>query len=103
MVLELPEGMAEWVQCHCLASLDEVVQLAGDHLVAYPWAGEPILSPSLSIALSCSCFPSSSLPFPQPYTMKTMAISPKNSSLKPVLSLLLPLCLSLLPLWLVTP
>lgn len=52
MVLEqftalLPEGTGEWVQCHCLISLEEVIRLAEDHVMAFPGAGEP---PALSLS-----------------------------------------------------
>ncbi|XP_051546826.1 myelin-associated glycoprotein-like [Myxocyprinus asiaticus] len=36
---KLPIGTMEWDQCHQSASLDEAVQLAEDHLAAYPGAG----------------------------------------------------------------
>ncbi|XP_051560271.1 zinc finger and SCAN domain-containing protein 21-like [Myxocyprinus asiaticus] len=44
LVHRLPRGMAEWVQCHCRASLEEAVRLAEDHMAAYPRAEEPFRS-----------------------------------------------------------
>ncbi|XP_051519827.1 uncharacterized protein LOC127421099 [Myxocyprinus asiaticus] len=37
-ISKLPKGTEEWVQCHRPSSLDEAVQLAEDHLAAYPGA-----------------------------------------------------------------
>lgn len=46
LVIRLPKGTAEWIQCHCLASLEEVIQLA-----TFPRIGGH-LTPSLSGANS---------------------------------------------------
>lgn len=75
-VVWLPGRTAERVQCHCPASLDEVTQLAEDHLVAFPVAGG---HPTFS--LSFSCFPFSP-PSPSPYPMKAGAssLSPRSPS-----------------------
>lgn len=45
LVVRLPKGTAEWIQCHCLASLEEAIQLA-----TFPRIGGH-LTPSLSGAL----------------------------------------------------
>ncbi|XP_060774613.1 uncharacterized protein LOC132884734 [Neoarius graeffei] len=61
-IARLPAGTAEWVQCHRPASLDQAVELAEDHLVAVPAAGQQMASSLLSSSLSLSLSPSSCVP-----------------------------------------
>ncbi|XP_060779261.1 zinc finger protein 18-like isoform X3 [Neoarius graeffei] len=54
-VTRLPEGTAEWVQCHRAASLDQAIELAEDHMVAVPTAGQHVSPSPPPLALSfCS-------------------------------------------------
>ncbi|XP_060763478.1 zinc finger protein 213-like [Neoarius graeffei] len=62
-VTRLPEGTAEWVQCHHLALLDQAIELAEDHMVAIPMAGQHVSSSPLS---SLSLPPSALRPCPIP-------------------------------------
>ncbi|XP_051576986.1 uncharacterized protein LOC127454073 [Myxocyprinus asiaticus] len=52
LILRLPKGMAEWVQCHRPASLEEAVRLAAVHMAAIPRAEEPSTLSPLPL-----CFP----------------------------------------------
>ncbi|XP_060758758.1 uncharacterized protein LOC132869552 [Neoarius graeffei] len=52
------EGTAEWVQCHCPASLDQAIELAEEHMAAVPTAGQcvsPSPLSSLSPSVPCPC------------------------------------------------
>ncbi|XP_060768622.1 fibrinogen C domain-containing protein 1 isoform X1 [Neoarius graeffei] len=65
-VAHLPAGTVEWVRCHRPASLDQAVELAEDHLVAVPAAGQQRTSSLLSSSLSLSPPPPVSRPHPIP-------------------------------------
>ncbi len=60
----LPKKTAEWVQCHCPASLDLAIQLAEDQMVACPGVGESL--PAVSLSLSSHTVSSSPRPVPLP-------------------------------------
>ncbi len=60
----LPKKTAEWVQCHCPASLDLAIQLAEDQMVACPGVGESL--PAVSLSLSSPTVSSSPRPVPLP-------------------------------------
>lgn len=52
--VQLLEGVVKWIQCHCLASLEEAIQLVEDNVVAFLGVDE----------LPSPPFPFISLPFP---------------------------------------
>lgn len=91
MVLEqliawLPDSTAEWIPHHQLVPLDEVVQLAGNHLVAFPLNNRHRTTTlSLTLCLQISCFPPNLLPAPtlwrqSPIPLKTSSLGPVSSS-----------------------
>ncbi|XP_051509646.1 uncharacterized protein LOC127415117 [Myxocyprinus asiaticus] len=69
-IVRLPKGMAEWVQCHRPASLEEAIRLAEDHMAAIPRTEDPsyLFSPP-SVSSPSPLSPSSALspgPVPAP-------------------------------------
>lgn len=107
MVLEqfvtlLPERMAEWVQYCRQMLLDEAVQLAEDHLVAYLGAGKTFILLLSLLSLSCS-HASHLSPHPNPVTAPWNRWPFSSNPVSWTIPLPLPLYLSLLSLRLVIP
>ncbi|XP_060779358.1 SCAN domain-containing protein 3-like [Neoarius graeffei] len=86
-IMRLPEGTAEWVQCHRPASLDQAIELAEDHMAAVPTAGRcaslSSLFPSPSASRLCLIPPpwrQRLAPPPQP-AQRTHGVLPFSPSL----------------------